>query len=53
MILEENKIVGCELYKMDTKDQIKEKLQRAMQIPWPVAEGGVRQELHEQVKWGM
>lgn len=32
MILEENRIVGCELYKMDTEDQIKGKLQRAVQL---------------------
>lgn len=31
MILKENRIVECELYKMDTEDQIKEKLQRAVQ----------------------
>lgn len=50
MILEENRIVGYELYKMDTENQIKGKLQRAVQLkgwPWALAEGGVRQELHE------
>lgn len=32
MVLGENRIVGCDLYKMDSGDQIKGELPRAVQL---------------------